>query len=329
LERTIGPDGQPIFTPRISAAGQPAYEPTVAATVASAAAQPAYLQPGGPNTPVTMSTVGAAQGKQVSQPTVDTTLAGHSGEYGVFTSPTDPLRRINATQGAAAAAGLVPAPKTDTEQLALLHSAYVTEKDPAKQQQLFEAMAKLAALPKGPVGAKEAFDQQQVDYKTAQQFYPQPDPATKLGGGQWYITDPVMFKPEAEAAINARQRELQRTDTRLTVNPTEARSAAIRALQGEGQLPTAAEINTLRRQKPRDLTGTDPRLESVQAPGGTTATPHLMIGLKPKAGPAATTGPAPGTVLGPAPAGWPDGKTGTDKETGAKIIARGGNLVVQ
>jgi hypothetical protein len=307
LERTLGPDGQPIFTPRISAAGQPAYEPTVAATVASAAAQPAYLQPGGPNTPVTMSTVGAAQGKQVSQPTVDTTIAGHASEYGVFTSPTDPLRRVNSTAGAAAAAGLIPVPKTTDEQIALMNSAYAMEQDPVKRQQLFEAMTQLAAMPKGPVGAKEAWEQQQVDYKTAQQFYPQPDPATKLGGGQWYITEPVMFNPEAETAINVRQRELQRTDRRLAVNPTEARSAAIRALQGEKQLPTAAEINELRRTQIRHLTGTDPRLESVQAPGGTTATPHLMIGLKPKAGTAATPGPTPGTPIGKAPAGTPDG----------------------
>jgi hypothetical protein len=245
----------------------------------------------------------------------DSAIAQQLGAPGTFFDPNsaDPSKPIALTIGEGIARRLMPAPASQDAFSAGLGLAYSQEKDPVKRQELLNRMTGISTLPKGPVAAKEADEQKQVDYRVLQKAYPQPDPYKV----DLQIKDPVALTPDAESAVSDRVGKLQNTDRRLALNKTEAREEAIRQLQAEGTLYTPAEIAEARRSRSLlDVSvGRDIKVDTY-TPIGKPASSHMMIGLKNKPGAAAGGGgggavppqvPAGMKDIGAAPPGTPDG----------------------
>jgi len=249
-----------------------------------------------------------AMGRQPYEPAVAVERQRQQGEYGTYydrTNPTLPLRRTAAT---ADIQNLQPAMSQDV-QGGSVANALMNEPDPAKREQIIQRALTGAAIPKGPTTPKDSYDQLQVNSAVAQREYPQPDPATKLGLGEWHVTEPSAFTPRAEAAIDQKQEQLRMSNRVLAQNPTALRSAAIRTLQAEKTLPTPQEVNELRQKDRRALAGGDTRVQMYPKGGVGAATPHMMIDLKNApagAVPSATSVPPPGAV-GRVPEGTPNG----------------------
>jgi hypothetical protein len=233
-----------------------------------------------------------APGKQYFEPTVAAERQRQGGAYGQYITPEKPggttMRAADA-----AAQGVPAVPQSLDQQNAILDAAIQQASRAGNQDEvrrLTNVKLQLATLPKGPVAAKEADEQAQVNYRNDQAHYPQPDPTTAV---DMYVKAPVMFKPEAERAITERMKQLRGTDRYLTLNATELRSEARQQLEDENVLYKPEEINALRREDIRAPGGRDPRIQRVQPVGAAAPSDHMMIGLKPKGG--TTTG---GTTTG-------------------------------
>lgn len=267
-------------------------------------------------------------GKRVYEPTVAVEKQRQTGAYGTYTRPEAPLQPFVTTAEDAAAKGYIPEAKTTDQVGADLQRAWQTEQDPARKQQLYELMMRNAGLPKGPVAAKEADEQKQVNYRSLQTMYPQPDKARPLGGGEWGVTEPAALTPEAEAAVAERTSQLRTSGTmQQRTDPTAARDDAIRQLQKEGALYTPEEVNQLRQKNWRDLRGSDIRLQDY-TPIGKPTSPHMMIGLKNKPATGGGGGggaPAGAKYLGDAPPNTPDGPM-TLRGSGQHVVVRGGKV---
>ena len=192
------------------------------------------------------------------------------------------------TTAADAQANQRPLAPTGTDQvLAELQSRIAAETDPVKRQALVEALSSMSPPP--ATTAEESNKLRQVNHMADQEAYPQ----QQQGNVPLGVTDPIAFKPDAQATIDQRTRELQVRDPVLRRDPAQAHRRAVQSLQQDGTLPNEAEVNQMRSAARNKLAtlgfAGDPRIQSYLAPGEDKARDHMMIGLR---GPGAASSPA-------------------------------------
>jgi hypothetical protein len=333
-------DGVPTYSTRAQAPGKPAFDSPLATEQERVAGAPVQTQPGGPGTPPVSMRQDKAQATAapIYQPEID---KGRK-TYQEWIDPKNPTEIIRATSEEGTARGLRAVPKTKDEWDAVFNSAVINAPDPATAQALRDKQAALGAgvPPKTPT---ENFENQfLIDTRLANAM-----PVPPGVGFGLVNKNPAGSSPNLQTTLLDLSNQYYRMDPQTRGDRAASTDKAIQQLADEGYIDLKQDRATLIGGHTNiNKTGYDKNGNPIQQehfrvdlldpvtkqPYAEGKIPQITMRrsvssaiVPPSSGAGAG---AQAQIGGPAPAGWPEGKTGTLHTANGNIRAvnRGGVL---